>query len=112
MLILVFDKGAIIQSQQIGLYIVINVICKVTQDDNIWRVFNTFVLQKEEGLYCAEPGNACIDHLGFDATSSQEPLNNRRIGFVLMTFKALSIGVAKAEDPQRPVRLVIGVFCV
>src|SRR5262245_12586263 len=112
MLVFVFNQSSIIQSEQIGLYIVINVICKVTQHDNIWRVFNAFVLQKEKGLRCTEPGNTRIDHLGFDATFSQETLNDRRIGFVLMTFKALSIGVTKAEDSKRPVRLVIGVFCV
>src|SRR5215475_8197707 len=112
MLVFVFNQRSIMQSEQIGLYIVINVICKVTQHDNVWRVFNAFVLQKDKSLYCAKPGNPCIDHLGFDATFSQETLNDRSKGVVLMTFKALSIGVAKAYDSQRPVRLVIGIFRV
>src|SRR5215813_6604643 len=110
MIMFVFNKSAVIQSEQISLDIVIDVICKVTQYDNIRGIFNAFVLQKDKGLRRAEPGNTCIDHLGFDATFSQVTLNDRRIGLVLMTFKALSMGVAKAEDSQRPGRLAIGVF--
>src|SRR5262245_9324092 len=112
MIIFVLNKSAIIQSEQISLDIVIDVICKVTQHDNIWRVFNAFVLQKDKGFRRAEPGNTCIDHLGIDATVSQVTLNDRRVGLVLMTFKAFSMGVSKADDSQRPGWLAIGVFCV
>src|SRR5262245_10477870 len=112
MLIFVFNKSAIFQSEQISLEIVIEIICEVTQHDNIWRVFNSFVLQKDEGLRCAETGNTCIDHFGLDARFSQEPLNDRRIGLILMTFKAFSMRVAKADNSEHTVWLCIGEFCV
>src|SRR5262245_1380409 len=98
MLIFVLNKSTIFQSEQISLEIVIEIICEVTQQDNIRRVFNSFVLQKGEGLRCAEPGNTCIDHFALDAIFSQEPLKDRRIGLILMAFKAFSMGVAKADN--------------
>src|SRR5262245_15146375 len=112
MIIFVLNQSTIFQSEQLSLDIVIYVICKVTQHYNIRILFYAFVLQKAEGLCCPEPGNTRIDHLGLNATLFQVTLNDRRIGLVLMTFKAFSMGVAKADDSQHPGWLAIGVFGV